>query len=146
VSASPDADPRLKGWPTPNASNGSGEGQAARAADPARSNELNDFALLAGWPTPVARPDNKTPEAHLRMKRRIGERDGTFSDRRAVTDIQVMAKCASGARVTSEGSVVENREAPHGGQLDPAHARWLMGFPSAWDACALEALGGGSGR
>jgi|SRR6187399_2679886 len=42
------------GWPTPNASNGSGGGQAARAGNPERSNELNDFAMLAGWPTPRA--------------------------------------------------------------------------------------------
>jgi len=46
------------------------------------------------WPTPTAQPDNKTPEAHLAMKKRMGERDGTHSNRTAITDLQVMAKAA----------------------------------------------------
>lgn len=47
------------------------------------------------WPTPTAQPDNKTPEAHLAMKRRMGERDGTGANRTAITDLQVMAKALS---------------------------------------------------
>src|SRR3982751_3067014 len=38
--------------PTPQSSDGSGGGQAKRAANPKRSNDLNDFAMLAPWPTP----------------------------------------------------------------------------------------------
>ena len=44
------------------------------------------------WPTPCALPDNKSPEAHLAMKKRMGERDGTGANRTAITDLQVMAK------------------------------------------------------
>jgi len=47
------------------------------------------------WPTPVANDDNKSPEAHLAMKLRMGERDGTGSKRTAITSLQVMAKTAS---------------------------------------------------
>lgn len=49
---------------------------------------------LHGWPTPVAQPDGKTPEAHLAMKKRMGERDGTGANRTAITDIAVMAQLA----------------------------------------------------
>jgi len=41
------------------------------------------------WPTPVANDDNKTPEAHLAMKQRMGVRDGTHSNRTAITSLQV---------------------------------------------------------
>ena len=47
------------------------------------------------WPTPVANDDNKTPEAHLAMKKRMGERDGTGANRTAITSLQVTAKLAS---------------------------------------------------
>ena len=41
------------------------------------------------WPTAVAQDDNKTPEAHLAMKRRMGERDGSNANRTAITSLQV---------------------------------------------------------
>lgn len=44
------------------------------------------------WPTPVANDDNKTPEAHLAMKKRMGERDGTFANRTAITSLNVKVK------------------------------------------------------
>jgi hypothetical protein len=44
------------------------------------SNQVNGPTSLgeaAGlWPTATANDDNKTPEAHLAMKQRMGERDG----------------------------------------------------------------------
>jgi hypothetical protein len=47
------------------------------------------------WPMACAQPDNKTPEAHLAMKKRMGERDGTGANRTAITDLQVMMKAYS---------------------------------------------------
>ena len=41
-----------------------------------------------GWPTPTANDDNKSPEAHLAMKGRMG------GGRKAITSLQVMAKTA----------------------------------------------------
>jgi hypothetical protein len=50
------------GWPTPQVSDNTGGGQAKRAGDPKKSNNLNDFAMLVGWPTPATR-DWKSGEA-----------------------------------------------------------------------------------
>lgn len=47
---------------------------------------------FGSWPTPVANDDNKTPAAHLAMKKRVGERDGTGANRTAITSFQVMAQ------------------------------------------------------
>jgi len=44
------------------------------------------------WPTVVASDDNKSPAAHLAMKERMGERDGSGSNRTAITSLNVMTK------------------------------------------------------
>lgn len=49
-------------------------------------------AMASNWPTPTANDDNKSPEAHLAMKQRMGERDGTFANRTAITSLQVLVK------------------------------------------------------
>jgi hypothetical protein len=44
------------------------------------------------WPTPTANDDNKSVEAHLAMKQRMGERDGSNSNRTAITSLSVKVK------------------------------------------------------
>ena len=61
----------------------------------ARRTSGSDSTGQRGWPTPVAKDDNKTPEAHLAMKKRMGERDGSGSKRTAITSLQVMPQMAS---------------------------------------------------
>lgn len=82
----------LAGWQSPNTMGG---GATSRGGD--RINELllggeAKATQLSGWGTPVANPDNKSPEAHLRMKQRMGERDGSNSNRTAITDMAVQAQ------------------------------------------------------
>lgn len=69
------------------------------------------------WPTPAANDDNKTPEAHLRMKKRMGERDGTNANRTAITSLQVKVQVGS-----------------KGKKLNPLFVEWLMGLPFGWTA------------
>ena len=68
----------LAGWPTTQASDGSGGGQEKRALNPARSNDLMDFAMLAGWPTPNAGPQNDTDSKweERREKIRLEKKNG----------------------------------------------------------------------
>lgn len=72
-------------------------------------------AIASGlWPTPVANDDNKTPAAHLAMKLRMGERDGTGANRTAITSLQVAAKAWStpctpnGGRVNRPEDILSN--------------------------------------
>ena len=84
-------------------------------------------ADCSGWPTPVANDDNKTPEAHLAMKLRMGERDGTGSQRIAITSLQVMAQTLSSwptpVREDSESN------GGHRGRPDTLHSATQL---SAW--------------
>jgi hypothetical protein len=58
------------GWPTPNCNTNDQPSHTQRGRD-----TLLGCAKLTGWPTPVANDDNKSPEAHLAMKTRMGERE-----------------------------------------------------------------------
>lgn len=209
----PSSEPFPKsGWPTAQASDGSGGGQAKRAMNPERSNDLMDFAMLAGWSTASApdwkdtagmateatNPDGSTrtrldqlgrqvqlsgwptltardhfpahSEEYIAAKKAQGHGMANLNDLGqlagwptcTVTDAQrgekydpfaanmtlnmaaqraAWASIDGPARLTAFGHLLIGSTAgmPSGGQLSPAHSRWLMGYRRSWDRAGINA-------
>lgn len=118
----------LTGWPTPTTiDNNQVAGQGAAANAPKRGTTLGGAVRLAAWPTPTA-TDGKGGYQGGRM------RNGKLSTDRLDVAVQI----AEPVRLTASGEMLTGCTAgmESGGQLDPDHSRWLMGFPPEWEDCA----------
>jgi hypothetical protein len=107
---------------------------------------LTQQVALAAVPTPCANEDNKSVEAHLAMKQRMGERDGTHSNRTAITSLQVTAKlsgvpspcCPNGGRsmdtekMDATGKTLDGRK--HTATLEHAVKFSAVATPTSYDA------------
>ena len=127
------------GGPTPQASDGSGGGQANRAQNPARSNDLMDFVMLAGWKTPIS--NDATGSTHCYGRMRDGARE-IFLKLPGEAKLAGWPPTDSPARLTVSGEMLTGSDAAmeSGGQLNPEHSRWLIGLPPEWGSCVSTAM------
>jgi hypothetical protein len=94
----------------------------------------------AGWPTPAVADDNNSRYSPEAMEREAA-REKKGSSLGTATYIQLTNQPDGPMRLTALGELLTGSSAgmESGGQLNPAHSRWLMGYPPEWCDCAVTA-------
>lgn len=123
---------KLSGWQTPIANDATGSTHCYSGKNqdgtPKVCLKLPGTVLLTGWPTPTT-SNSRSPSVDAAMN--MYRQDGSKTQQR----LQDFAGISGPLRLTVFGEMRTGSyvEMANGVQLNPAHSRWLMGLPHAWD-------------
>jgi len=133
-------------WPTPRAgSEECYESRLARKGHVQAISYLEGCADMANWPTTQCMDTLPAMDYEERLNHPSRQGRNVSGNLREVVTLvdwphlEEMLPCPVRLMVTGFLQIGFTAEMVNGGQLNPAHSRWLMGLPQEWCDCAVTA-------